>query len=150
MRELHDGIALEDPEIMSGPFVWQNWDKWVARCEKIMKWFDRQSSECTDMSNTSNSSLSRPLPICGVEWEKFRAAVDKYREWLNVQCGGQGRIQHRLVFAHNDVSLVDQLEYAMQAANANNHRLSTVISCDMFPRETLPYFYLQTNTSSLS
>ena len=35
MRELHDGIELQEQERDDGPFVWQNWDKWLDRLGKI-------------------------------------------------------------------------------------------------------------------
>ena len=105
MRELHDGITLDEREITAGPFVWQNWNKWVPRCETIVKLLDRQPSKSKDKSNTNGAGLSEPVFICGVEWEKFRETVDRYRKWLEIQYGGYDQIQQRLVFAHNDVSL---------------------------------------------
>jgi choline kinase len=42
MRELHDGIELTDKERNDGPFVWLNWDKWVARVESVVSWLDRE------------------------------------------------------------------------------------------------------------
>ena len=104
MRELHDGIELLEEERDAGPFVWRNWDKWVARCEEVITWVDRQM-----LSDSGGSGRSRGDDwknqglICGVEWSVFRKTVDQYREWLNEQYGGTAGLRQQLVFAHNDV-----------------------------------------------
>ena len=103
MRELHDGITLEERETRAGPFVWQNWDKWVDRCEKIVKWLDYQVLNKANASIKERACSPKPVFICGVEWEKFRAMVDRYRNWLEAQAGGYDSIKQRLIFAHNDV-----------------------------------------------
>lgn len=105
MRELHEGIDLLKEEREAGPFVWQNWDKWVQRCEQVMTWLDQQIKE------HSAESIQCPADkwkqrgfVCGVEWPIFRQTVEKYRKWLEDQYGGIDKINERLVFAHNDVS----------------------------------------------
>ncbi len=102
MRELHEGIELLQEERDSGPFVWQNWDKWVERCEKVVNWIDSRVVESGKKRRQSHPSES--LFVCGVEWPVFRRAVGRYREWLLQQCDGVDQIRERLIFAHNDVS----------------------------------------------
>ena len=107
MRELHDGIELLEEERDAGPFVWRNWDKWVARCEEVISWVDNQilSGKQGVMRNASDEWKKRGL-VCGVEWSVFRKTVEKYRLWLDRHCGGQVELRQQLVFAHNDVSSV--------------------------------------------
>ena len=106
MRELHDGIELLEEERNSGPFVWRNWDKWVDKCEEVIMRVDRQILTRKQGGGLVRSEdwMKRGL-VCGVEWNFFRRAVEKYRGWLIGQCGGTERIRQELVFAHNDVSL---------------------------------------------
>lgn len=107
MRELHDGIELLPEERERGPFVWQNWDKWVDSCETIITWLDEQimNGNPGPQRRKLDSWRSRGL-VCGVTWPHFRQTVDRYREWLEIQYGGAGKVRDALVFAHNDVSLL--------------------------------------------
>jgi choline kinase len=107
MRELHEGIDLLSKERDDGPFVWRNWDKWVDRCEQIVTWLDRQvlENKCGEVSSTGDSWKKRGL-VLGVEWPVFRRTIEKYRGWLESQYGGLDILKERLVFAHNDVSLL--------------------------------------------
>ncbi|KAL9079757.1 MAG: hypothetical protein Q9157_001378 [Trypethelium eluteriae] len=132
MRELHEGIALEEHEITAGPFVWQNWDKWVARCEKIITWLDRQLLKTQKASGANSWGKYRPAFVCGVEWKQFREVVEKYREWLDAQCGGSNQIKRRLIFAHNDTQYGNILRYVPQGDSplllpANEHKQLVVI-----------------------
>jgi choline kinase len=103
MRELHDGIDLLDEERTAGPLVWQNWDKWVKRCEEVICWLDNQILAYDgSLLSKSDSWKSRGL-VCGVPWSSFRQAVDNYRIWLKKQYGGGQALRDKLVFAHNDV-----------------------------------------------
>jgi len=105
MRELHEGIELEKKEREDGPFVWLNWEKWVDRCEQIVRWLDEQVVNTKTGGDTStNEKWKRLGLVCGVEWPIFRQMVEKYRLWLEEQYGGAQRMNERLVFAHNDVS----------------------------------------------
>jgi choline kinase len=105
MRELHEGIELLKPERDAGPFVWQNWDKWVDRCEQVVSWLDEQILEGSGVPIKSASDRWRKRGlICGVEWPVFRQMIEKYRRWLEEQYGGIEKINERMVFAHNDVS----------------------------------------------
>jgi len=104
MRELHDGIDLQPQERAAGPFVWQNWDKWVGRCEDIVQWLDRQIQERKDPLKKKDRWKARGY-VCGLEWKRFYSAVEAYREWLKSQYGGGEGLRQSLVFAHNDVSL---------------------------------------------
>lgn len=104
MRELHDGIELLEEERDAGPFIWQNWDNWVERCEQVITWLDSQLScrkpklQDPTVDNWRNRGL-----VCGVEWPQFRQTVERYRKWLEQQCGGPAHVRQKLVFAHNDV-----------------------------------------------
>jgi choline kinase len=106
MRELHEGIDLLKKEREAGPFVWQNWDKWVDRCEQVVTWLDQQviQGDGASVVSTSDRWKKRGL-VCGVEWPIFRRTVEKYRKWLEEQYGGIDKINERMIFAHNDVSL---------------------------------------------
>ena len=105
MRELHDGVELLDEERDAGPFVWQNWDKWVIRCEEIMQWLDDQilNKDSRRRGSLSEAWRSRGL-VCGVEWSTFRKVVEEYRVWLEEKYGSYEAVKNELVFAHNDVS----------------------------------------------
>lgn len=107
MRELHEGIDLLDEERNRGPFVWQNWDKWVQRCENVISLLDQQAlsiKQGADSSCTGESN--KDAFVCGVQWSLFRQTVDRYRKWLNEQHGGSSGVKQDLVFAHNDVSIM--------------------------------------------
>ena len=99
MRELHDGIDLLPRERDEGPFVFQNWDKWVGRCSEVIEHLDR---EILRGIKGREPWRTRGL-ICGVEWKVFRAVVDKYRKWLEEYYRPKGGVKRNLVFAHNDV-----------------------------------------------
>lgn len=108
MRELHDGIELLEEEREEGAFIWRNWDKWVERCEDVITWLDLQIVADEQGSTKSRSEeWKRRGLVCGVEWSVFRGAVERYREWLyNDQYRGAAAIRQKLVFAHNDVRIV--------------------------------------------
>lgn len=106
MRELHDGIELLDEEREAGPFVWRNWDKWVARSGEVVSHLDRQVRAGLAPGRRSGSDAWKEHGLlCGVEWPVFRDTVQRYRRWLDKQYGGNDRIREQLVFAHNDVRL---------------------------------------------
>ncbi|KAF8473445.1 kinase-like domain-containing protein, partial [Kalaharituber pfeilii] len=86
MRELHEGVDLEDHEIRAGPVVWLNWGKWVNRAREIMKAVEAQGGQKGGM----------------LAWEMFENAVKRYREWLVARYGGEEGLRKELVFAHND------------------------------------------------
>ena len=102
MRELHDGIELLEEELNGGPAVFLNWDKWVDRCEKVISWLDKQVRAAENGKCKVPSRYTKQGLICGVEWPKFRAAVDKYRKVLYETYGGKRGVRQQLVFAHND------------------------------------------------
>lgn len=105
MRELHDGVELLEEERDAGPFVWQNWDKWVKRCEEVTTWLDHQILlGKPDPANLRSEKWKKRGLVCGVEWAEFRKAVDRYRLWLEKEYGGTAGVRQQLVFAHNDVS----------------------------------------------
>lgn len=99
MRELHDGIELLEKEREDGPFVWMNWDKWVDRCEEVIRDLDKEV--LSGKKVRGQLWMQRGL-VCGVEWPLFKATIDKYRKWLD-EYYGKGGINRHLVFAHNDV-----------------------------------------------
>lgn len=106
MRELHEGVELMEEERIAGAFVWQNWDKWVERCEEVILWLDEQiiSKKLHEDGPANEAWRGRGL-VCGVEWPMFRKTVEKYRAWLENQYGGSEAIRDQLVFSHNDVSV---------------------------------------------
>ncbi|KAL8954371.1 MAG: hypothetical protein Q9183_007161, partial [Haloplaca sp. 2 TL-2023] len=127
MRELHEGIELLEEEREAGPFMWQNWDKWVSRCEEITMWIDKQMLESNPPYSRDKSGL-----VCGVEWPAFRKAVDRYRQWLKEQCGGSEGIKDQLVFAHNDTQYGNLLRIEPEGKSplllpANEHKQLIVI-----------------------
>ena len=110
MRELHDGIKLLKEERDSGSFVWRNWDKWVDRCEEVVSFVDRQVLSNEAKTRAQARFKARGL-VCGTEWALFKKTVEKYRKWLEEQYGNPRRLRDRLVFSHNDVSLIRVLTY---------------------------------------
>ena len=117
MKELHEGVDLTQEERDGGPFVWKNWDKWVERCEKVVKWVDedvRAEQRRRPSLARRGSKVGQEL-VCGVEWDVFRKAVEKYRMWLEEQYGGWERLKQELVFAHNDVSTFTLISLAHEA-----------------------------------
>jgi choline kinase len=106
MRELHDGVELLDREIEEGPFIWQNWDKWVSRCEEVITYLDKEISSGVD--GAGEAWRHRGL-ICGVEWKVFKTAIDNYRKWLDEFYREKGGVNQNLVFAHNDVCISVQV-----------------------------------------
>ncbi|KAL8927312.1 MAG: hypothetical protein Q9208_002489 [Pyrenodesmia sp. 3 TL-2023] len=109
MRELHDGIELLEEERSAGPFLWQNWDKWVERCEEVILWIDEKMiTGKKEVTGPGAEAMKKHGLVCGVEWSTFRTAVEGYRKWLEAQYGGAEGIKNKLVFAHNDVCWVSK------------------------------------------
>ncbi|KAF2715617.1 kinase-like protein [Pleomassaria siparia CBS 279.74] len=133
MRELHEGIDLLKEEREAGPFVWQNWDKWLNRVEQTVTWLDQQLIEGKQGSIRSPADKwkKRGL-ICGVEWPIFRRVVETYRKWLDDQYGGNEKVKERLVFAHNDTQYGNILRLMPAGESplllpANEHKQLVVI-----------------------
>ena len=103
MRELHEGIDLTIEERSAGPLLWQNWDKWVKLCKKIIEWLDEQITNPRKFPKSRAEAWRTRGLICGVPWSLFCKAVDNYRKWLEETYGGRESIRDHLVFAHNDV-----------------------------------------------
>lgn len=133
MRELHDGIELTDKERNDGPFVWSNWDKWVSRAEQVVSWLDNEVKNVPPGTKpTGSDAWKRRGLICGREWRHFRAAVEKYRTWLEEQYGGLDKICEELVFAHNDTQYGNILRMVPTGESplllpANSHKQLVVI-----------------------
>jgi choline kinase len=106
MRELHDGVELQENERLGGPAVFRNWDKWVDRCEQVISWLDKEIF--MDRQDRSEPWRKRGL-ICGVPWATFRKAVENYRIWLFDHLGGIKEVKRQLIFAHNDVRCYTRL-----------------------------------------
>ncbi|USP80305.1 uncharacterized protein yc1106_07579 [Curvularia clavata] len=133
MRELHEGIDLLKKEREAGPFVWQNWDKWVNRCEHIVNWMDQKVRESSKApSKASSDDLKKRGYVCGVEWPVFKQMIYKYRKWLEDQYGGIDKINERMVFAHNDTQYGNILRMMPEGESplllpANQHKQLVVI-----------------------
>jgi choline kinase len=112
MRELHEGIELLEREREEGPFVWRNWDKWVDRCEEVIRYLDKEI--LSGKKRRGESWRERGL-VCGVEWKVFKSAVDKYRKWLDEYYREKGGVMNNLVFAHNDVCLPSHISLFLVA-----------------------------------
>lgn len=127
MRELHDGVELLEEELDAGPTVWQNWDKWLDAVEATVTFLDREVALGAERERLQQQASkdgvvldSGVVPqqtgsfidtwksrgyVCGVEWPKFKALLEKHREMVKRYYGGSHRIRERLIFAHNDVSI---------------------------------------------
>lgn len=105
MRELHEGIDLLEEEKNAGPAVFNNWDCWLANVERRALHLDQQilAHDPKTPLQPGEAWKKRGF-VCGVEWPKFHAMVDKYRKFLIESYGGSAAIREKLVFAHNDVS----------------------------------------------
>ncbi|KAK3336645.1 kinase-like domain-containing protein [Cercophora scortea] len=103
MRELHDGVELLEEEKNEGPAVWQNWDRWLEQAEKTVTFLDQVvlSGPRGAMRGPRDAWKMRG-PVCGVEWQQFKALVQKYRDFLDNYYGNAKKIREKLVFAHND------------------------------------------------
>ena len=101
MRELHDGVQLLASEISAGPFVWQNIDKWMRRCERIVEWLERAAANNDEVLE----KISVKRKFVGADFRLFKEALKHYRHWLEDSYGGQEGIRDRLIFAHNDVGV---------------------------------------------
>lgn len=109
MRELHEGIELEENEKEEGPLVFRNWDKWVDRCEQVVSWLDREIQSKHNDTKSQSEAWRRRGHVLGMSWPFVKSVVEKYRKWLVASCGGPEGIRRQLIFAHNDVSLLTQL-----------------------------------------
>jgi choline kinase len=104
MRELHSGIDLLKEERDGGPTLFKNWDNWVDNVERRSLFLDQLVvAQAAGGPAGRSDSWKQGSFVCGVEWPKFKAMVDKYRDFL-VQFYGPEGIREKLVFAHNDVS----------------------------------------------
>ncbi|GAM90824.1 hypothetical protein ANO11243_088690 [Dothideomycetidae sp. 11243] len=126
MRELHDGIDLLPSEREAGPYVWRNWDKWLARVQKVVEWLDSRSLD------SSSDNESAPTFVCGTEWAAFHDTVYKYRKWLEDQLGGIKALKDQMVFAHNDTQYGNILRLLPSSTSplllpANSHKQLVVI-----------------------
>jgi choline kinase len=105
MRELHDGIDLLESEREEGPFVWQNWEKWVGRCAEVVEYLDAEILRGVEGGSGKGREPWRARGlVCGVEWKVFKAAVSGFKKWLEEYYRAKGGVARNLVFAHNDVS----------------------------------------------
>ncbi|KAF2222673.1 kinase-like domain-containing protein [Elsinoe ampelina] len=126
MRELHDGVELLYSEREDGPFVWRNWDKWLARVQKIVEWMDKKSKD--EAANEGKE----PSYVCGTNWAVFHDTLFKYRKWLDRQSGGRKELSEALVFAHNDTQYGNILRLLPSSTSplllpANSHKQLIVI-----------------------
>lgn len=103
MRELHDGMELEEPEIAAGPCAWLNISNWDVTVEQIEK--------------------RRGVPLLGYPWAEFSAAVHQYREWIH-----ENHPQtEKLVFGHNDTQYGNIMRKNTSVNPATPHKSLIVI-----------------------
>ncbi|KAF2148425.1 kinase-like protein [Myriangium duriaei CBS 260.36] len=126
MRELHDGVDLLPSERDDGPFVWRNWDKWLARVQKVVEWLDARTEKVQGSDGAGQGF------VCGTNWATFHDVVFKYRKWLQDQLGGVKELTEQLVFAHNDTQYGNILRLLPSSTSplllpANSHKQLVVI-----------------------
>ncbi|KAJ5204823.1 uncharacterized protein N7498_005702 [Penicillium cinerascens] len=132
MRELHDGVELLEEEREGGPMIFNNWDKWVDRCEQVTTWLDKELESPQNEIKAATEPWRRRGFVCGVPWPLFRKAVESYRRWLIASCGGIDDIKRQLVFAHNDTQYGNLLRMEPATESplllpANEHKQLVVI-----------------------
>jgi len=128
MRELHEGVDLEEAEVRAGPVVWLNWEKWVGRAREIM--------EEVGTRGAHEGML--------MAWKVFEEAVGRYREWLVARYGGEEELKKQLVFAHNDTQYGNILRMTPTGDSPlllpmNTHRQLVVIDFE-YASANLPGF----------
>ncbi|KAI9791377.1 MAG: hypothetical protein M1816_003944 [Peltula sp. TS41687] len=128
MRELHDGIDLLEEERDGGPTVWKNWDKWVERAAQVVSWTDQEiiTSGANNHRASGLSSWRNRGLVCGVEWPRFRQAVEKYRAWLVQTLGGLDTIKKEMTQYGNILRLEPSGESPLLLP-ANEHKRLIVI-----------------------
>ncbi|KAJ4386317.1 hypothetical protein N0V93_009210 [Gnomoniopsis smithogilvyi] len=103
MRELHNGVDLLEEERDDGPTVFKNWDCWVSNVEKRTLFLDQQVAAYNSAATVGpRDTWKKGGFVCGTEWAKFKAMVDRYRQFLIEWYGGPKALREKLVFAHND------------------------------------------------
>ncbi|KAJ9268210.1 hypothetical protein DTO212C5_5752 [Paecilomyces variotii] len=132
MRELHEGIELLEEEREGGPSVFNNWDKWVDRCEQVISWLDKEILSPENERKAQYEPWRRRGFVCWVPWPVFRKAVENYRKWLIASCGGSQGVAQQLVFAHNDAQYGNLLRLEPSGESplmlpANEHKQLVVI-----------------------
>ncbi|RPB06201.1 kinase-like protein [Choiromyces venosus 120613-1] len=120
LKELHEGIELEDRERKMGPISWCYWYKWAPRTKEIMAYLD------------APENLGKKGYICGSPWEKFEAAVEKYKAWLYGRYGGEENMKKQMIFAHNDAQYGNIMRLQASGKSpllipSNEHRQLVVI-----------------------
>ena len=128
MRELHEGVDLEEGEVRAGPVVWLNWEKWVGRAREIMKEVETRGAH--------EGML--------VAWKVFEEAVGRYRKWLAARYDGEEELKRQLVFAHNDTQYGNILRMTPTGDSPlllpmNTHRQLVVIDFE-YASANLPGF----------
>ncbi|ETN37560.1 uncharacterized protein HMPREF1541_07182 [Cyphellophora europaea CBS 101466] len=144
MRELHEGIELLPSEIKAGPFIFNTWDKWEERCEKVITWLDRQ----VEISLHPKPDVPAPPRkytryglICGVPWGLFKKTYHSYRERLIHEIGGNAALRRKLVFAHNDTQYGNLMRLTPSGESpllkpSNHHKQIVVIDFEYSGQNT--------------
>lgn len=149
MRELHNGVDLLKEERDDGPTVFKNWDCWVGNVEKRTLFLDQQVAAYNSATTVGpRDSWKKGGFVCGTEWAKFKAIVDRYREFLVEWYGGPKVLREKLVFAHNDVSgfLPAFFNYSTHIRYRHNTATSSVFALTTSGRRSCNP---KTNTNSL-
>lgn len=118
MRELHDGIELLYTEREAGPAVWKNWDQWFDNVDRIMTFLDKQLEEQSSTGTIRRNSVVHAWKsngyVCGVPWAQFKDVVARYRAYVDSFYKDRKGLNNRLLFAHNDVSLMNKANHVAQ------------------------------------
>ena len=153
MRELHDGIDLINSEIEAGPAIFNTFDKYLDRCQKVITFLDRQVQiSLNPPPPPSNDPSARPqLPpvkytryglVCGTEWPLFQRTYDRYRARLVKECGGNTSLRRKLVFAHNDTQYGNLMRLKPSGESpllqpSNHHKQLVVIDFEYAGQNTI-------------
>lgn len=134
MRELHEGVDLLEEEKDAGPAVFNNWDCWLPNVARRAHFLDQQIlAHNPGTPLQAGEAWKKRGFVCGMEWPKFQAMVDKYRKFLIDSYGGSAAIREKLVFAHNDVSM-NRTSYTFRLVFAHkSFRPNTAIFSESAP-----------------
>lgn len=115
MRELHDGVEVEEFEKAAGPSTWVVIKKWDAIAAKI--------------------DARHEKPLLGYRWADFSAQIWKYKEWI----GEKFPDSEELAFCHNDTQYGNILRKRTPVPEATPHKCLVVIDFEYSSANTRAY-----------